>query len=45
LKSGTAKRGPTPKLQQQIERLNILPKAQQQVVIKMLDGVLNSSGR
>jgi len=35
----------TPKLQQQIERLNTLPKAQQQVVIKMLDGVLGQAGR
>ena len=40
-----AKRGPTPKLQQQIERLNTLPKAQQQVVLKMLDGVLGQAGR
>jgi transcriptional regulator with XRE-family HTH domain len=45
LKNGAGKRGPTPKLQQQIERLNILPKAQQQVVLKMLDGVLNQSSR
>jgi transcriptional regulator with XRE-family HTH domain len=44
-KAPPAKRGPTPKLQQQIERLNTLPKAQQQVVIKMLDGVLGQAGR
>jgi transcriptional regulator with XRE-family HTH domain len=44
-KAPSAKRGPTPKLQQQIERLNTLPKAQQQVVIKMLDGVLGQAGR
>ena len=44
-KAPPAKRGPTPKLQQQIERLNTLPKAQQQVVIKMLDGVLGHAGR
>jgi transcriptional regulator with XRE-family HTH domain len=43
LQNGTGKRGPTPKLQQQIERLTILPKAQQQVVLKMLDGVLSQS--
>jgi transcriptional regulator with XRE-family HTH domain len=44
-KAPPAKRGPTPKLQQQIERLNTLPTAQQQVVIKMLDGVLGQAGR
>jgi len=44
-KAPPAKRGPTPKLQQQIERLKTLPKAQQQVVIKMLDGVLGQAGR
>ena len=35
------KRGPTPLLQKQIERLNRLPKAQQKVVLRMLDGVLS----
>lgn len=45
LKNGAGKRGPTPKLQQQIERLNSLPKAQQQVVMKMLEGVLGQAGR
>jgi len=43
-KSGAAKRGPTPLLQKQIERLGQLPKAQQKVVLKMLEGVLNQSG-
>jgi transcriptional regulator with XRE-family HTH domain len=43
-KAPPAKRGPTPKLQQQIERLSTLPKAQQQVVMKMLEGVLSQSG-
>jgi len=38
--STTKKRGPTPKLQQQVERLARLPKAQQRVVMQMLDGVL-----
>jgi hypothetical protein len=38
---GALKRGPTPLLQKQIERLNHLPKAQQKVVLKMLDGVLS----
>ncbi len=44
LKNGIGKRGPTPLLQKQIERLNSLPKAQQKVVMKMLDGVLSQSG-
>ena len=39
------KRGPTPKLHEQIERLSRLPKAQQQVVLKMLDGVLSQRSR
>lgn len=44
-RNGAGKRGPTPKLQQQIERLNRLPKAQQQVVMKMLEGVLSQASR
>lgn len=36
----TGKRGPTPKLQRQLERVSRLPKAQQHVVLAMLDGVL-----
>jgi transcriptional regulator with XRE-family HTH domain len=39
------KRGPAPKLQQQVERLARLPKAQQRVVMQMLDGVLAQAGR
>ncbi len=39
------KRGPTPKLQQQMERLHQMPKAQQKFVIKMLEGVLSQAGR
>ncbi len=44
--SGTAtkKRGPAPKLQQQVERLARLPKAQQRMVMQMLDGVLAQAG-
>ena len=38
--AATKKRGPAPKLQQQVERLAQLPKAQQRVVMQMLDGVL-----
>jgi hypothetical protein len=44
-KGGAAKRGPTPLLQKQIERLNRLPKAQQKIVMQMLDGVLSQSHR
>ena len=36
----TNKRGPAPKLQQQLERITQLPKAQQRFVIQMLDTVL-----
>ena len=38
------KRGPTPKLQRQLERVSRLPKAQQQTVLAMLDGVLLQHG-
>jgi transcriptional regulator with XRE-family HTH domain len=41
----SAKRGPTPKLQQQVERLSRLPKAKQKFVMEMLDGVLNQASR
>jgi len=34
-KNGPGKRGPTPLLQKQIERLNRLPKAQQKIVMQM----------
>lgn len=43
--AATKKRGPAPKLQQQVERLSQLPKAQQRLVIQMLDGVLAQQGR
>ena len=36
----TAKRGPAPKLQQQLERITQLPKAQQRFVMQMIDTVL-----
>ena len=44
-KNGAGKRGPTPLLQKQIERLNQLPKTQQKVVMQMLDGVLSQASR
>ncbi len=43
--NGTAKRGPTPKLQQQMARINQLPKAQQKFVMQMLETVLQQASR
>lgn len=40
-----AKRGPAPKLQQQIERIQQLPKSQQRFVMQMLDTVLAQQSR
>lgn len=44
LSAGTARRGPTPKLQQQLERINRLPRSQQRFVMKMIDAVLTQAG-
>ncbi len=44
-KAPPGKRGPAPQLQQKIERLNRLPKAQQRLVLQMLDGVLAQQSR
>lgn len=38
------KRGPTPRLQRQIERIATLPKTQQRFVMQMLDTVLQQQG-
>jgi transcriptional regulator with XRE-family HTH domain len=40
-----AKRGPAPKLQQQMERIQRLPKPQQRFVMQMIDTVLTQEGR
>jgi hypothetical protein len=40
-----AKRGPAPKLQQQIERIQRLPRSKQRFVIEMLDTVLAQASR
>lgn len=40
----TSRRGPTPKLQRQLERLSRLPRGQQQMVSKMLDALLQQAG-
>jgi len=42
VKSG--KRGPTPKLLKQLERISQLPRIKQQVVMEMLDGFLAKTG-
>ena len=39
------KRGPAPKLQQQLDRITQLPKAQQRVLMQMIDGVLAQASR
>jgi transcriptional regulator with XRE-family HTH domain len=44
-KSRAGKRGPPPKIQQQLERLAQLPKAQQRFVSQMLDSVLAQAAR
>lgn len=45
LRNGTGKRGPTPKFQKQLERIAQLPRARQQMVMDMLDGVLAQRAR
>ncbi len=45
IKNGASKRGPAPRLQQQIERLSRLPKAKQKFVMEMLEGVLSQANR
>jgi len=39
------KRGPAPKLQQQIERIQQLPRTRQRFVMEMIDTVLGQTGR
>jgi transcriptional regulator with XRE-family HTH domain len=43
-KRSAGKRGPAPKLQQQLERISTLPKAQQRFVMQILDTVLQQQG-
>ena len=45
LRNGNGKRGPAPKFQKQLERIAQLPRARQQVMMDMLDGVLAQRGR
>ena len=42
---GAGKRGPAPKLQQQLERIQQLPKARQRIVSEVLDSLLAQAGR
>lgn len=41
----SAKRGPTPKLQQQLERLSALPKPKQRAVMEVLEAMLAQASR
>jgi transcriptional regulator with XRE-family HTH domain len=43
--TATRKRGPTPKLMQQVERIQQLPRAQQRFIMRMLDTMLAQQGR
>lgn len=43
-KIGKGKRGPAPKLQQQLEQIRQLPRAKQRFVSEMLDAVLQQAG-
>jgi transcriptional regulator with XRE-family HTH domain len=44
-KAAPKKRGPAPKIQQQLERLSALPKAKQRVIVQVLDSMLAQAGR
>jgi transcriptional regulator with XRE-family HTH domain len=43
--SAAKKRGPAPKLQQQLERINALPKAQQRVISQVIESLIASATR
>lgn len=42
-RAGSRKRGPTPKLQQHMERISQLPRSQQQFVMRMLETALSQA--
>jgi transcriptional regulator with XRE-family HTH domain len=44
-KAAPAKRGPTPKLQQQMQRLSALPKPKQRAVMEVLEAMLAQASR
>jgi len=39
-RSGAGKRGPAPKIQQQLEQVSRLPKAKQRAIVQLLDSML-----
>jgi transcriptional regulator with XRE-family HTH domain len=39
------KRGPAPKIQQQLERVSALPKSEQRVVMRLIDSMFAQAGR
>jgi len=43
-KKTNGKRGPIPKLQQQMERVSLLPRSKQKFVIEMIDTVIQQAG-
>jgi transcriptional regulator with XRE-family HTH domain len=43
--SAAKKRGPAPKLQQQLERINALPKAQQRVISQVIESLIATATR
>jgi hypothetical protein len=43
IKKSKGKRGPAPKLQQQMERVSRLPRSKQKFVIEMIDTVLQQA--
>jgi len=45
MRTAPTKRGPAPKVQQQLEQLARLPKAKQRVVSEVLDSLLSQANR
>ncbi len=45
MKSKAVKRGPTPKLQRQVEQISLLPRTKQRFVMDMLDTVIQQAGQ
>jgi len=43
--SAVKKRGPAPKIQQQLERVSALPKSEQRVVMRLIDSMFAQAGR
>lgn len=45
VKVASKKRGPAPKIQRQMERVSTLPKAEQRVVMRLIDSMCAQTGR